>query len=76
MLQEIVVPKIGPKQGYVITKDFDRKQGLRQVQAFYMDKGYFFMTQWLKKGDQSDYSQMKTFSIDKVEFENNYHFDD
>jgi hypothetical protein len=76
MIQEVVIPRVGARQGYVITKDYDKRQGLRQVQAFYMDKGDFFMTQWLKKGDQSDYSQKKTRQIDKVEFENNYHFDD
>ena len=76
MLSEVVIPKVGSKLGFVTTRAYDKNQDVRQIQAFYMDKGGFFTSQWLKRGETSDYSKFKTFKIDRTEFFANFHFDE
>ena len=74
---EIIVPKIGKKFGYVVTRKYKVGiQELRQIVAFYMQGSKFFATQWCRNADGSgDYKNYQTLEVSREEYFANFFYD-
>jgi hypothetical protein len=78
-MQEIIVPRLGKKFGYVVSRKYKRVglEDLRQIIAFYMDKGSFFVAQWCRNLDGSgDYKKFSELEISREEFFFNFFYED
>ena len=74
---EVVIPKLGKKFGYVVTRKYrEGEQELRQIIAFYVAGGQFFVAQWCRNADGSgDYKHFKNFEISREEYFWNFYYE-
>jgi hypothetical protein len=77
-MQEIVIPKLGKKFGYVVTRKYkEGTEDLRQIIAFYMDSSGYHSAQWVRRADgDGDYRHFSSIEISREEFCWNYYYED